>query len=74
MSQDPALNGKDLLQALKRLGFETIRIRGSHHFVRHADGRSSVIPVHANETLGPGLMKSILRQIKLTRADINRVL
>jgi len=74
LSQDPALNGKDLLQALKRLGFETIRIRGGHHFVRHADGRSSVIPVHANETLGPGLMKSILRQIKLTRADINRVL
>jgi len=51
-----------------------MRIRGSHHFVRHADGRSSVIPVHANETLGPGQMKSILRQIKLTRADINRVL
>jgi predicted RNA binding protein YcfA (HicA-like mRNA interferase family) len=74
LSHDPALNGKDLLQALKRLGFKTIRIRGSHHFVRHADGRSSVIPVHANETLGPGLMKSILRQIKLTRADINRVL
>jgi len=73
LSHDPALNGKDLLQALKRLGFETIRIRGSHHFARHADGRSSVIPVHANETLGPGLMKSILRQIKLTRADIKRV-
>jgi fimbrial chaperone protein len=50
----PALSGKDLIAALRRGGFQTIRVRGSHHFVRHADGRSTVVPVHAGETIGTG--------------------
>ena len=43
-----------------------IRIRGSHHFLRHADGRSTVVPVHAGEVIGPGLLHKILRDCELT--------
>lgn len=32
----PRLTGKELVAALARLGFQVIRVRGSHHFVRHA--------------------------------------
>lgn len=61
----PALTGKELLSVLKKAGFEVIRIKGSHHFIQHPDGRSTVIPVHAGETVGPGLFAKILRDCEL---------
>jgi predicted RNA binding protein YcfA (HicA-like mRNA interferase family) len=70
VSQRPSLTGKQLLDALHRLGFETVRIKGSHHFVRHPDGRRSVVPVHSGETIGPGLLRAILRQTELTRDQL----
>ncbi|MBS0365924.1 MAG: type II toxin-antitoxin system HicA family toxin [Proteobacteria bacterium] len=51
-----------------------MRVRGSHHFVRHADGRATVVPVHAGETLGTGLLGRILRDCKLTRDDLRKLL
>jgi hypothetical protein len=30
---------------LREAGFEVVRIKGSHHFLRHADGRGTVVPV-----------------------------
>ena len=38
-----------------------LRVKGSHHFLRHVDGRATVVPVHAGETVGPGLFIKILR-------------
>jgi predicted RNA binding protein YcfA (HicA-like mRNA interferase family) len=57
----PALTGKRVVAALRNAGFEVLRIKGSHHYLRHADGRSTVVSVHAGETIGPGLMSKILR-------------
>ena len=74
MSRLPALTGKQLLAALQPLGFETLRVKGSHHFLRHPDGRTTVVPIHAGEMVGPGLMNSILRQVKLSREDLQRFL
>ena len=70
----PRLTGKELLAALNRLGFQVVRVRGSHHFVQHADGRRTVVPMHAGETLGPGLLSSILRDLKLQGEDLVEVL
>jgi predicted RNA binding protein YcfA (HicA-like mRNA interferase family) len=70
----PAIKGKDLISALRGVGFVVVRIKGSHHFVRHSDGRATVIPVHAGETLGPGLLASILRDLKLTRDQFQKLL
>jgi predicted RNA binding protein YcfA (HicA-like mRNA interferase family) len=38
-----AVSGKTLIAALKRIGFEEIRVRGSHRFLKHLDGRTTVI-------------------------------
>jgi predicted RNA binding protein YcfA (HicA-like mRNA interferase family) len=51
----PRLTGVELIAALARLGFEEVRVRGSYHFLRHPDGRSTVVPAHAGEILGPGI-------------------
>jgi predicted RNA binding protein YcfA (HicA-like mRNA interferase family) len=42
----PAVKGKDFLSALRREGFIVIRVKGRHHFIRHGDGRATIIPVH----------------------------
>jgi predicted RNA binding protein YcfA (HicA-like mRNA interferase family) len=70
----PRLTGRQLVDALARGGFEVARIRGSHHFLRHADGRRTVIPVHAGETIGPGLFAQILRDCELTREEFRALL
>ena len=74
MTQHPAITGRQLITALQRLGFEVARTRGSHHYVRHRDGRATVIPVHAGETIGRGLMAKVLRDVELTREELQRVL
>ena len=74
MSTLPSLTGKDMVKALNRAGFDTVRVKGSHHFMRHPDGRTTVVPVHAGETLGPGLLSKILRDCELTREAFRMLL
>jgi predicted RNA binding protein YcfA (HicA-like mRNA interferase family) len=69
-----AISGKTLIAALKRIGSEEIRVRGSHHFLRHLDRRTTVVAVHSSETLGPGLLASILRDVKLLRTELQDLL
>ena len=69
MTRLPRLTGKEIIAALKNAGFEVVRIKGSHHRLRHADGRVTTVPVHSGETIGPGLMSSILLDVELTRDE-----
>jgi len=69
MTRLPRLTGDDLIKALKSAGFADVRIRGSHHFLRHVDGRVTVVPVHSGETIGPGLLSKILRDCELSRDE-----
>jgi predicted RNA binding protein YcfA (HicA-like mRNA interferase family) len=70
----PALTGAEVVRALQRAGFEIARVRGSHHFMQHDDGRSTVVPVHAGETIGPGLLAKILRDVEMTREEFRELL
>ena len=53
MSRIPRVTGSDLIAALGNAGFAVIRVKGGHHFLRHEDGRTTVVPAHAGETIGP---------------------
>jgi len=66
--------GKDLVPALEKAGFEVTRTRGCDQFLRHSDGRAKTVPVHAGETIGPGLLSKILRDTKLSRDDLEALL
>ena len=74
MTRYSAVSGKILIAALKGIGFEEISVRGSHRFLKHPDGRTTVVPVHSNETVGPGLLASILRDVKPSRAELQDLL
>jgi predicted RNA binding protein YcfA (HicA-like mRNA interferase family) len=51
MSRLPILTAKELIKTLKKIGFEIIRQRGSHVFLAHEDGRTTIIPVHPGEDI-----------------------
>ena len=42
----PLLSGKQVLSALRRLGFVEVHRKGSHVKMVHADGRKIVFPYH----------------------------
>jgi len=58
----PVISGKDLIKLLEKLGFAVIRINGSHHRMKHTDGRITTIPVHKNDPLPKGLLRKIIRE------------
>jgi predicted RNA binding protein YcfA (HicA-like mRNA interferase family) len=42
----PLLSGRQVLAALKRLGFVEVHRKGSHVKMKHEDGRAIVFPFH----------------------------
>ena len=74
MGKLPRLRGREIIAALKRGGFIVARVRGSHHFLSHSDGRATVVPCHAGETVGPGLLRKILRDIEMEPNDFDQLL
>jgi predicted RNA binding protein YcfA (HicA-like mRNA interferase family) len=74
MSRAPRVTGPDLIAILGKLGFSVLRIKGSHHFLRHDDGRSTVVPAHSGETIGPGLLHKILRDCQISIEDLRALL
>ena len=69
MPRLPRLRGREVVAALRRAGFIVLRIKGSHHFLQHPDGRRTVVPVHAGETIGPGLLNKILKDAEIEAED-----
>jgi len=74
MNKLPNLTGKAILKALKKAGFNEIRMKGSHHFLKHDDGRCTVVPAHGRETIGKGLFSQILKDCELTREEFQKLL
>ena len=63
------ISGKKFCKILEKLGFEKIYGKGSHIRFKHLDGKRTVVPVHGNEDLGKGLLRTILSQIDLTKEE-----
>lgn len=67
----PVISGKDFIKLLEKLGFEVVRINGSHHRMKHKDGRLTTIPVHKNDAIPKGLLRKILREdIQITSEEL----
>jgi predicted RNA binding protein YcfA (HicA-like mRNA interferase family) len=68
------ISGKNLLKLLLRSGFEILRIKGSHHFLMHkVINKTTTIPVHGNEDLGPGLLRQIMRDLDMSLDDFEEL-
>ena len=67
------ISGKKLCKILEKIGFKMIHGKGSHFRFKHQDGRRTVVPVHANEDIGKGLLMTILRQIDLSKEEYEKL-
>ena len=69
MSNLPRVSGRELVKALKRVGYEFDRQRGSHIVLRHVNPphRRVVVPNH--KEISVGTLMSILRQVGLDREE-----
>ena len=71
MAKLSQLSGRELLQKLRKFGFEVDRVTGSHHVVRHeTDSRSASVPCHGNKPLKKGTLKGILNQLGISVDDL----
>jgi predicted RNA binding protein YcfA (HicA-like mRNA interferase family) len=70
----PAVRGAQVVKALEKAGFVVARINGSHHIMRHADGRRTTVPVHQGRDIRPGTLRAILRDIGLSPEDLKELL
>jgi len=62
MSTLPVLSGKEVIVILQKIGFRAIRQKGSHVFLRHPDGRTTIIPIHPGEKIDKGLLNKIIKK------------
>ena len=62
MPKLPLLSANKVIKILQKMGFEKIRQEGSHVFLRHPDGRTTVIPNHPGEDVDRGLLNKILKK------------
>jgi predicted RNA binding protein YcfA (HicA-like mRNA interferase family) len=74
MTRAPRITGRKTISALQKAGFEVVRVKGSHCFLQHVDGRCTVVPVHQGEVIGAGLLNKILRDVELTPEEFRRLL
>ena len=75
MTKLPVIRDKDLLRALKRLGFVEARQRGTSHLVlKHPDGRMATVAIHPGKDIPRGTLRAILRDIKITPDEFMRSL
>jgi predicted RNA binding protein YcfA (HicA-like mRNA interferase family) len=70
----PACTGTRLVKALRAAGFDLTTVRGSHHRLRHPDGRSTTVPVHAGKDVPKGTLRSVLRDAGLSAEDLQQLL
>ena len=74
MPRLPVLKASELIGALERSGFVTIRQRGSHVRLKHGDGRVVTVPMHAGRDIARGLLRKILRDAELPPEELTRLL
>jgi predicted RNA binding protein YcfA (HicA-like mRNA interferase family) len=68
----PVLSGKQIIKVLAKIGFLPVRQKGSHVFLRHVDGRRTVVPLH--EEVNKSTVMDIIEQTKLTKGEFLKLL
>ncbi|MBI3816085.1 type II toxin-antitoxin system HicA family toxin [Candidatus Peregrinibacteria bacterium] len=61
------VTGKELVRVVRKFGWDTFHIRGSHHQLKHRKiGNKITVPVHGNRELKRGILRAILKEIDVS--------
>jgi len=69
MDKITPLPAKKVIKILEKIGFQQVRQKGSHLFMQHIDGRTTIITVHPGEDIGKGMVRKIIKDAKITREE-----
>lgn len=70
----PAVRGDRLVRALEKAGFKVARVVGSHHIMRHPDGRGPTVPVHPGREVAKGTLRGILKDTGFSVEELRSLL
>ncbi|WP_253830714.1 type II toxin-antitoxin system HicA family toxin [Prauserella aidingensis] len=70
----PSVRGDRLVKALQKAGFDVARVAGSHHILRHPDGRGTTVPVHRGRDLAKGTLRGIVNDVDMTIDELQKLL
>ena len=70
----PSVRGERVVRALERAGFKVVRVAGSHHIMRHPNGRGTTVPVHPGRDVARGTLRGILADAGMTVEELQRLL
>lgn len=73
MTRLAIVSAEEMERILLRLGFVRKRQVGSHVLFAHVDGRCTVVPIHKGEDLGRGLIRKILRDVKISPEEYEKL-
>jgi predicted RNA binding protein YcfA (HicA-like mRNA interferase family) len=65
---------RKVIKLLNKIGFQSIRQRGSHVILKHPDGRVTVVPIHPGEDIGRGLLFKIVKDTRMTKEQFLKLL
>jgi len=74
MPPGAALPGARDVRALETVGYKVARVSGSHHIMRHSDGRGTTVPVHPGRDVAKGTLRGILADVGMTMGELMRLL
>lgn len=70
----PAVRGDRVVAALEKAGFKVARVAGSHHIMRHPDGRGTTVPVHRGRDIAKGTLRGILADVGMSVDELRSLL
>ena len=67
------IRARKLIAILEKLDFEKVHQKGSHVRMKRSDGRKTSVPIHSGEKVGVGLLRKILRDVNISRAEFDKL-
>jgi predicted RNA binding protein YcfA (HicA-like mRNA interferase family) len=65
------ISGRELARLIQQRGWKLARIHGSHHIFTMSGRRERlVIPIHGNQPLKTGLLRSLMKIADLKKRDL----
>ena len=74
MSDLPRIPGREIVKALKKIGYEQDRQRGSHIILRQTDSPHRRVTVPDHKEVAKGTLRAIIREVGLTVDEFKDIL
>jgi predicted RNA binding protein YcfA (HicA-like mRNA interferase family) len=74
MPKLPVVKPRELIRALKKLGFFEYHQNGSHLQFKHKNGKRITVPVHCGRDIYRGTLRGIIYDINISVDDFINIL